>query len=69
MSKKHDQPGKSFTGLQKATDDAINERAKSTTGKEKLDPETTKREHQRNREASTARKKTGGGKQSNPGSN
>ncbi|MBT1707916.1 hypothetical protein KK062_06775 [Fulvivirgaceae bacterium PWU5] len=69
MSKKHENPGESFTGHQKAVDEAINERAKSERGADKLDPETAKREHQKSHEASTAHKNTGGGKQKNPGSN
>lgn len=69
MSKKHDNPGKSFTSHQKAADEAVNERTKSKQGTDKIDPDTAKREHQKPHEASTARKNTGGGKQRNPGSN
>lgn len=69
MSKKQENPGESFINHQKAVDKAVNERAKTESGEEKINPETDKREHHKPREASTARKNTGGGKLSSPGSN
>jgi len=59
--------GQSFTEQQKATDDAINERMKKEHGKDALDPKDANDPANRNRQSGTASKKTGGGKQKNPG--
>ena len=60
-------PGESFTELQKSTDAAINERIKKEKGKNKLDPKDANNPNNRNSQSDTASKKTGGGKQKNPG--
>lgn len=60
-------PGQSFNEQQKSTDDAINERLKEEKGQDKLDPQDANNPANRNRSTDTASKKTGGGKQKNPG--
>lgn len=64
---KQQKVGKAFTELQKAQDQAINERIKEEQGQEKLDPAVANNGKNRNRQSDTAHKKTGGGKQKNPG--
>lgn len=59
--------GKTFTDSQKANDKAINERLKEEKGTDKLDPEDANNAKNRSRQSDTAHKKTGGGKQKNPG--
>ena len=57
----------SFIKQQKTTDTAINQRIKKEKGKSKLDPKEANNPKNRNRKSDTASKKTGGGKQKNPG--
>ena len=59
--------GQAFIEQQKATDDAINQRLKEEKSKNKLDPKEANDPENRNRASDTAGKKTGGGKQKNPG--
>ena len=59
--------GEAFTEQQKSTDDAINERIKKEKGTSKLEPDDANNPANRNRQSDTASKKTGGGKQKNPG--
>lgn len=59
--------GESFVEQQQSTDKAINERIKSERDKDKLDPEEANDPANRDRKSDTASKKTGGGKQKNPG--
>ncbi len=59
--------GQSFNELQKSTDTAINERIKKEKDKSKLDPAEANNPKNRNVDTDTASKKTGGGKQKNPG--
>lgn len=60
-------PGQSLTEQQKATDDAINQRMREEHGKDVLDRGDANNPANRNRQSDTASKKTGGGKQKNPG--
>ncbi|MBT1684943.1 hypothetical protein [Dawidia soli] len=55
--------GEAFTKHQKAIDEAINERTKEDRGPS-ADPNNPRN---RDRQSDTAHKKTGGGKQKNPG--
>lgn len=66
-NEKRKNSGESFTKLQKSTDTAINERMKEEKGKSELSPEDANNPNNRNRKSDTASKKTGGGKQKNPG--
>jgi hypothetical protein len=59
--------GESFNDLQKSTDAAINERIKTEKGENKLDPNDANNPKNRDTQSDTATKKTGGGKQKNPG--
>jgi hypothetical protein len=59
--------GQSHVEQQKSTDTAINNRMKKEKGKSKVDPEQATNPKNRNRQSDTASKKTGGGKQKNPG--
>ena len=59
--------GKSLTDQQKNTDDAINERIKKEKGKSKLDPREANNAKNRTRSSDSPGKKTGTGKQKNPG--
>ena len=59
--------GESFTEQQSSTDKAINERIKKDKDKSKLDPQDANNPNNRNTQSDTASKKTGGGKQKNPG--
>jgi hypothetical protein len=51
----------------KSNDKAKNERIKTETGEEKLDPEQANRPERRGHKTDLSQKKTGGGKQSSPG--
>lgn len=55
--------GEAFTKHQKAIDEAVNERTKEERGKSA----DLGNPRNRNRQSDTAHKKTGGGKQKNPG--
>ena len=59
--------GQSFNEQQKSTDAAINQRIKKEKGESKLDPQQANNPKNRDRQSDTAGKKTGGGKQKNPG--
>lgn len=59
--------GESFVEQQKSTDEAINQRIKEQKGKGKLDPPEANNPENRKRNSATPSKKTGGGKQKNPG--
>ena len=59
--------GQSVIKLQKSTDTAINQRIKSKKSTGKLDPKDANNPKNRNSQTDTASKKTGGGKQKNPG--
>lgn len=59
--------GSTFVDSQSALDQAKNERIKSETGEESLDPEQANNPARRNHKTDVSRKHTGGGKQSNPG--
>jgi hypothetical protein len=59
--------GNSFVGHQKAVDDATNEKLKSQQKSDKIDPVVANNKKNRSNKTDTARKKTGGGQQSNPG--
>jgi hypothetical protein len=59
--------GQSFTEQQKSTDKAINERIKEEKDKSTLDPADANNPNNRDTQSDTASKKTGGGKQKNPG--
>lgn len=59
--------GESFTEQQQSTDDAINRRIKDEKETDKLDPEQANNPNNRDRQSDTAEKKSGGGKQKNPG--
>jgi hypothetical protein len=65
--KNYDHPGKDFTGMQKAIDDAINETLKNERGTQKLDPATANNPAKRSRKTDVTSKKTSGGKQTNRG--
>lgn len=67
MSKKSEGSGAAFTKQQKATDQAINERIKDQQQTKKIDPSAANNGKNRDRQKDTAHKKTGGGKQKNPG--
>ena len=67
MKNQNNNSGQSFTEQQKATDDAINERIKNEQGKKELNPKDANDPKNRDRQTDTATKKTGGGKQKNPG--
>lgn len=59
--------GSAFVDSQSALDTAKNERIKSETGEESLDPEQANNPARRNHKTDVSRKHTGGGKQSSPG--
>jgi hypothetical protein len=59
--------GQAFTDQQTSTDQAINERIKEEQGKEKIDPSKANNKNLRGRQSDTPEKKTGVGKQKNPG--
>jgi hypothetical protein len=59
--------GESFVEQQKSTDNAINRQIKGEKGKSKLDPAQANNPKNRSRKSDTASKKTGSGKQTNPG--
>jgi hypothetical protein len=59
--------GNAFNQHQKAVDKAINEKIKSEQGDDKIDPAAANNPASRSHASDTAQKKTGGGKQSNPG--
>ncbi|MBT1704120.1 hypothetical protein [Chryseosolibacter indicus] len=59
--------GTSFVNHQQAIDNAKNERIKSETDTDKLDPETANNPARRNLKTDVSQKSTGGGKQSSPG--
>jgi hypothetical protein len=59
--------GESFTEDQKSTDTALNNRMKAEKGETKLDPKDANNPKNRNRKSDIASKKSGGGKQTNPG--
>jgi collagenase-like PrtC family protease len=64
---KQQSSGTSFNEYQKAIDDAKNEKLKDENGTESLPEEDANNQRRRSHKTGTARKKTGGGKQSNPG--
>jgi hypothetical protein len=66
-TQKENGSGQSLINQQKSTDTAINERIKKEKGKSKLDPKEVNNPKNRNNQSDTASKKTGGGKQKNPG--
>lgn len=67
MGTENGKSGQSFIDQQKSTDSAINKRIKKEKGKSKLDPKEANNPNNRNRKSDTTTKKTGGGKQKNPG--
>jgi hypothetical protein len=67
MGKSNDHTGSDFVDHQKTLDKAKNERIKTETGEEKLDPEQANRPERRGHKTDLSQKKTGGGKQSSPG--
>lgn len=60
-------PGASFASQQRALDTAYNEKIKSEEGTDKLDPAQANRSDRRTHKTDVSRKKTGAGKQVNPG--
>ena len=65
--KSNDESGSAFVNQQQALDKAKNERIKTETDTNKLDPKIANNPSKRNLKTSVGQKKTGGGKQSSVG--
>ena len=63
----NEKPGAEFVDHQQQLDNAKNERIRTETGGEKLDPRNANNPARRNHKTDTSQKKTGGGKQVSPG--
>lgn len=59
--------GTEFSNSQQATDKAKNEKIREEQQSEKIDPSQANREKARTYKTDVSKKKTGGGKQINPG--
>lgn len=65
--KANEKTGAAFIDHQQQIDNAKNERIRTETGSDKVDPRNANNPARRNRKADTSQKKTGGGKQISPG--